>query len=170
MEQPITSESENLVGDSSAELPHIIFKLNDHKYALSSEFVIHMEALGVVTPMIDMDAHCCGMKLFGGVSVPIYNLHSMFDIDGMKAAADNPKSQQSQASDGNEKMLIYYQVNDVTKGIIVDSVSDIQVLDELFDLPRFISDTQSKYILRVAKDSNAQEKNRIIQVVNAYAI
>lgn len=168
MEQLITSESENVVGDSSAELPHIIFKLNNHKYALSSEFVIHMEALGDVTPMIDMDAHCCGMKLFGGVSVPIYNLHSMFDIDGMKAEED--KSQQSQTSGGNDKMLIYYQVNDVTKGIIVDSVSDIQVLDELFDLPRFISDTQSKYILRVAKDSNEQEKNRIIQVINAYAI
>lgn len=162
-------ETEGVSSISSSTLPHIIFKLKNHKYALSSEFVIHMEALGDITPMIDMDAHCCGMKLFDGVSVPIYNLRSMFDVDSPENAQEE-SNQQDQADESGNQMLIYYQVDGVIKGIVVDSVSDIQVLQELFELPQFIADTKSKYILCVAKDNNAQDKERIIQVVNAHAI
>lgn len=260
--------------DSTGEtLPHIIFKLKDHKYAISSEFVIHMEALGPVTPMVDMDAHCRGMIIFNGVSVPIYNLRSMFGIgdfgkeleammqqriqdhekwveelertvlesrefmlttdphacafgkwydsfesdnsylnvflksidephrkihqtgDTVKKLMAQSKQDEALAAikdmketyfqktisllsqvssayvEGSKEMLIYYQVDGVLKGIVVDSISDIHVLDDLYGLPEMLQTGENPYIERVAKDPTGKSgRDSVIQIINARAI
>lgn len=268
-----TLESGSPQAAAGETLPHIIFKLKDHKYAISSEFVIHMEALGPVTPMVDMDPHCRGMILFNGVSVPIYNLRSMFGIEDLgqelkimmqqrirdheawvqelessvlderdftlttdpRACAfgkwydafesDNSylniflknieephrkihetgdtvkrlmslgKQEEARAAiqemkekyfsktiellgqvsdaylEGSKEMLIYYQVDGVLKGIVVDSISDIHVLDDLYGLPEIMRTGESQYIERVAKDAGGTTgRDSVIQVINARAI
>lgn len=70
-------EGEDAPPESEA-VPYIIFLLHTHRFAVSSEYVLHMEQLGEVTPVKDLGPYCLGIILFNGQSVPVYDLRAMF--------------------------------------------------------------------------------------------
>jgi purine-binding chemotaxis protein CheW len=61
-------------------LPHVIFTLQNGKYAISGEYVLHIEVLGKVTPMVDSQPYCRGVVLFNGQSIPVFDMRGMFGI------------------------------------------------------------------------------------------
>lgn len=76
-------EEELLFEDAGAPpegeaVPYIIFLLHTNKFAVSSEYVLHMEQLGDVTPVKDLGPYCLGIVLFNDESVPVYDLRAMF--------------------------------------------------------------------------------------------
>ncbi len=249
-----------------AVLPYVVFKLKDNKFALSSRYVLHIEVLGTVTPMAGMDQFCRGIILFNDVSVPVFDMRSMFGIgnyvkelesfmqeriknhedwvaalehsvetgeefkmttDPHKCAfgkwfdtfeSDNSyfnvymrgvdaphkaihrtgevvmrlmrEGKKDEAMDeirrmkdtdfaktkeilagasqiymeGSREMLIVLQMEDGMKGIIVDSITDIKVLNDMCGVPK--NTENCKYISNIAKDKMPDGDVELIQIIN----
>lgn len=259
-----------LNGASGTVLPYVIFKLKDNKFALSSRYVLHIEVLGTVTPMAGMGQFCRGIILFNEVSVPVFDMRSMFGIgnyvkelesfmqeriknhedwvaaleksvetgeefkmttDPNKCAfgkwfdtfeSDNSyfnvymrgvdaphraihktgevvmrlmrEGKRNEAMDeirrmkdtdfvktkeilagaskiymeGSREMLIVLQMEDGLKGIVVDSITDIKVLNDMCGMPK--NSDNSKYISNIAKDRTPDGDIELIQIINTQEI
>ncbi len=66
--------------EQNQDLPHVIFTVKDNKYALSSKYVLHLEVLGEVTPMVGMESYARGVILFHEEAVPVYDMRKLFGI------------------------------------------------------------------------------------------
>lgn len=61
-------------------LPDVIFYLQDEKYSISSQYVLHIGVLPKITPMTGLEHYCRGIVLFNNESVPVYDLRKVFGI------------------------------------------------------------------------------------------
>ncbi len=77
----MNSDAEGILSEvPGTVLPYVVFRLQDNKFALSSRYVLHIEVLGNVTPMAGMGEFCRGIILFNDISVPVFDMRSMFGI------------------------------------------------------------------------------------------
>ncbi|MDL2237997.1 CZB domain-containing protein [Christensenellaceae bacterium OttesenSCG-928-K19] len=60
------------------EMPHVVFKVGENKYAVSSDYVLHIQVLEGITPMVGADPYCKGVVAFDGNNIPVYDLQMMF--------------------------------------------------------------------------------------------
>ncbi|MGI6152200.1 MAG: CZB domain-containing protein [Christensenellaceae bacterium] len=69
-------------------LPHVIFKLQESQYAISSTHVLHIQKLEQVIPIVGTGPFVRGTVLFNGMTVPVYELRTMFGMSDLGAELD----------------------------------------------------------------------------------
>ena len=69
-----------------AELPHVVFKVGDNKYAISSKYVLHLEVLKDITPMVGQEWYARGVILFDDKAIPVFDIRKLF---GIKAQSED---------------------------------------------------------------------------------
>lgn len=69
-------------------MPHVIFKVQDSLFAISSTYVLHIEVLGKVTPIVDAKNFVRGVILFNEQSIPVYDLRLIFGMSDYSSELD----------------------------------------------------------------------------------
>ncbi len=257
-------------GEQGHALPQIVFKVKDSKFAISSKYVVHIQVLETITPMVGTNSDCRGVVLYHDVSVPVYDMKKIFHLEdnleeldtmmqhriqdhknwveelersvaedreftlttdphqckfgkwldtfetdnsylrmylngvhephravhetgisvnkliheGKKAEAQKLIEKMKEShykktvgilagaaqaiKDSMREMLIVLQVENELKGILVDSITDIKVLDDLCGLPPNME--TSAYIEGIARDVKPNHEIELIQLINVFEL
>lgn len=148
--------------DDTQVFPYIVFRLQDVRYAISSEHVLAIKVLEGLFPIIGLDANCRGAVMFRGKCISVYDLRRMFGLPDAAAQADHGEQTL-------RDMLILLQIDTQTVGIIVDEVCGIQTLCSINAADEKDAGAQgSEYISFIAADST--QENGIIEVFNPFSL
>lgn len=123
-------------------LQYLTFELNDEHYGVDILRVQEIKGWDHVTPIPNTPTHLCGVLNLRGAIVPIVDLRLLFDMPFV------PYSKTT--------VVVVLKVHDVTQrivGIVVDAVSDAQMIDPDFikDAPDFGEVVATDFINGITK-------------------
>lgn len=130
---------------SEQDYPWILFALGDTEYAINSKYVLSIEILGEITPVVDARPSCPGITRSRGDMIELLDLRALFCMGDYKSAKDDPND--------DRYMLVVIETEGVKRGVIVDQIVSVEYITNFTDT--VISDEggaiTSQYIRQVAR-------------------
>jgi len=140
-----------LLGEESDEertekdYPWIVFALDGTEYGVNSKFVLSIEIIGEITPIVDAPHHCPGITQSRGDMIDLLDLRALFGLGDYISAKSN--------SNDDRYMMMVIETGDKKRGVIVDEIVSVEYITNFID--GVVSDhagaITSQYIRQVAK-------------------
>lgn len=123
-------------------IQQVIFKLDEEEYGIEIMNVYVIEKYHEVIKIPNTPEYIKGIINLRGEVLPIYDLRKKFHLN-------------AKPIDENTKVIVTYS-NDMKVGFVVDSVTEIQMIDEkdIETPPKIVVGINRKYIKKIAKLEN----------------
>jgi len=136
---------------AESDFPWILFSLSGQAYSINSRYVLSIEILGEITPIVDAAPHSPGITESRGEMIELIDMLALFGSGHYLMGKEDDKDAVS--------MMIVTEVNDVKRGIIVDEILAVEHITR-FD-ENFMSEKEhagsSQYISKIAKREKTDE-------------
>ena len=101
-----------------SELPWIVFSINKTAYGINSKYVLSIEILGELIPIVDAPHYCPGIVRSRGDLIELLDIRALFGSgDYQSAITDSPTA---------VFMMIVTEMNQVKRGLIVDEILAVE--------------------------------------------
>ena len=146
LEKEVRSE---LLGETSEEdrsekdYPWIVFAVDNQEYGVNSKYVLSIEIIGEITPVVDAPHHCPGITPSRGEMIDLMDLRALFGLGDYLSA---------KTEDDDRIMMMVIETGDKKRGVIVDEIVSVEYITNFIE--GVVSDTAgsitSQYIREVA--------------------
>lgn len=117
-----TLELEQEDNRDESDYPWILFSINDTAYAINSKYVLSIELLGEITPIVDGPHYSPGMTRSRGEMIDLLDIRAVFGVgDYQSAKIDTPDA---------FYMIVVVEINGVKRGLIVDEIISVEHISE----------------------------------------
>ena len=127
------------------EYPWIVFALDGTEYGINSKYVLSIEIVGGITPIVDAAHHCPGITRSRGNMIELLDLRALFGLgDYQSAKSDN----------GDDRyMMVVIETEGIKRGVIVDQIVSVEYITrfEAGVIDKTDGSLASRYISRVAR-------------------
>jgi purine-binding chemotaxis protein CheW len=139
-----------LLGEESEEertekdYPWIVFALDGTEYGVNSKFVLSIEIIGDITPIVDAQSHCPGITQSRGDMIDLLDLRALFGLGDYISAKNDTKD--------DRYMMMVIETGDKKRGVIVDEIVSVEYITNFIDGVVSESDGSitSQYIRQIA--------------------
>lgn len=144
---------------AETEFPWILFSLGGTAYGINSKYVLSIEILGEITPIIDAPHYTPGITRSRGEMIDILDMRALFGSgDYRSAKEDNPDA---------IYMMVVTEVNNVKRGLIVDEIISVEYITKFVDeVIGAEGGLESRYVERVARREKTDEPVLILKPEN----
>jgi len=118
---------EELLGEDrdEKEYPWIIFALDGTEYGVNSKYVLSIEIIGEITPVVDAAHHCPGITRSRGEMIDLLDLRALFGLgDYITAKSD---------SNDDQFMMMVVETEGKKRGVIVDQIVSVEYITNFID-------------------------------------
>ncbi|MCL1820133.1 MAG: chemotaxis protein CheW [Oscillospiraceae bacterium] len=130
---------------SEAEYPWIVFALDGTEYGINSKYVLSIEIVGEITPIVDAQHHCPGITRSRGNMIELLDLRALFGVgDYLSAKSD---------SHDDRYMMVVIETEGIKRGVIVDQIVSVEYITRFEDgvVDKTEGALSSRYVSRVAR-------------------
>jgi len=128
---------------SEKDYPWIVFALDGTEYGVNSKYVLSIEIIGEITPIVDAASHCPGITQSRGDMIDLLDLRALFGLGDYVSAKKD---------EDDRVMMMVIETGDKKRGVIVDEIVSVEYITNFID--GVVSDTAgaitSHYIREVA--------------------
>jgi len=152
-------ESEDDRTDS--DFPWLVFDINGTEYGINSKYVLSIEKLNEVTPIIEAPDYCPGVTLSRGEMIELLDLRALFGI-GDYTCANN---------DGNDAhyMMVVIDTGDMKRGLNIDRIVAVEEIMQF--MPGVIGEEEGELAAKYISQIALREKyNSPVLILNADAL
>ena len=107
---------------SENEYPWLVFDIAGTEYGINSKYVLSIEKLGEVTPVVEAPSHCPGITQFRGDIIELLDLRVLFGIGNYKTAKTDEQ-------DVNY-MLVVVEIGEIKRGLTVDQIVSVEEITQ----------------------------------------
>jgi len=129
---------------SEKEYPWIVFALDGTEYGVNSKYVLSIEIIGDITPIVDAPRHCPGITQSRGDMIDLLDLRALFGLGDYLSAKSDSKD--------DRYMMMVIETGMKKSGVIVDEIVSVEYITNFID--GVVSDSHgsitSQYIRQVA--------------------
>jgi len=126
------------------DFPWIVFSLDGTEYGVISRYVLSIEIIGSITPVVDAPSHCPGITQSRGDMIDLLDLRALFGLGDYVSAKSN--------SNDDKYMMMVVETGDKKRGVIVDEIVSVEYINNFID--GVISETdgsiKSQFISQIA--------------------
>ena len=129
---------------SEKEYPWIVFALDGTEYGINSKYVLSIEIIGDITPVVDAQSHCPGITQSRGDMIDLLDLRALFGLgDYISAKAD---------SKDDRFMMMVIETDNKKRGVIVDEIVSVEYITNFIEgvVSEKDGSITSQYIRQVA--------------------
>jgi len=110
---------------SERDYPWIIFSLDGTEYGVNSKYVLSIEIIGDITPIVDAMSHCPGITQSRGEMIDLLDLRALFGLgDYITAKAE---------SKDDRFMMMVIETGDKKRGVIVDEIVSVEYITNFIE-------------------------------------
>ena len=108
-----------------SEYPWIVFALDNTEYGVNSKFVLSIEIIGEITPIVDAPPHCPGITPSRGEMIDLLDLRTLFGLGDYVTAkgGDNDAP----------VMMMVIETSGKKRGVIVDEIVSVEYITNFID-------------------------------------
>ena len=142
---------------SERDYPWIVFALDGTEYGVNSKYVLSIEIIGGITPVVDAQVYCPGITQSRGVMIDLLDLRALFGLgDYVSAKSD---------SSDDRFMMMVIETGDKKRGVIVDEIVSVEYITNFLDgvVSEHDGAITSQYISQVA---TRQKLNSPVLILN----
>jgi len=127
------------------DFPWIVFSLNGTEYGVNSRYVLSIEILGKITPLVDAPDCCPGITRSRGEMIELLDLRALFGLGDYISAKEN--------SQDDQYMMMVIDIDNVKLGVIVDRIVSVEHITQFeTSVAGAAGDAAaSKYVRQVAR-------------------
>jgi len=127
------------------DYPWILFALDGTEYGINSKYVLSIEILGKITPIVDAKSHCPGIAKSRGEMIELLDLRALFGLG-------NYISAKAEGHD-DQYMMIVIETDNVKRGVIVDQIVSVEYITKFIEsvVSEHTGTISSQFIRQVAK-------------------
>jgi len=125
--------------------PWILFALDGTEYGINSKYVLSIEILGKITPIVDAQSHSPGITESRGEMIELVDLRALFGLGDYVSAKTDIKD--------DRYMMIVIETEHVKRGVIVDQIVSVEYITQFVDSVANINNgaKSSQYIREIAR-------------------
>jgi len=129
---------------SEKDYPWIVFSLDGTEYGINSKYVLSIEIIGEITPIVDAQSHCPGITQSRGDMIDLLDLRALFGLGDYVSAKASGKD--------DRYMMMVIETVDKKRGVIVDEIVSVEYITKFIDgvVSEGHSSITSQYIRQVA--------------------
>ena len=105
---------------SEKEYPWIVFALDGTEYGINSKYVLSIEILGEITPIVDAQSHCPGITRSRGDMIELLDLRALFCLGNYVSAKSDTKD--------DRYMMVVIETEGIKRGMIVDKIVSVEYI------------------------------------------
>ena len=128
---------------SEKDYPWIVFAVDGTEYGVNSKYVLSIEIIGEITPIVDAGHHCPGITQSRGDMIDLLDLRALFGLGDYASA---------KSEDDDRIMMMVIETGDKKRGVIVDEIVSVEYITNFIE--GVVSETAgavtSQYIREVA--------------------
>ncbi|MCL2227540.1 MAG: chemotaxis protein CheW [Oscillospiraceae bacterium] len=107
------------------EYPWIVFSLDSTEYGINSKFVLSIEIIGEITPVVDAPGHCPGITQSRGDMIDLLDLRALFGLGDYISA--------KRSSEHDRIMMMVIETEGKKRGVIVDEIVSVEYITNFID-------------------------------------
>ena len=137
----ITVKSEHERDES--EYPWIMFSINGTAYAVNSKYVLSIEILEEITPLVDAPHYCPGITESRGDYIELIDTRILFGLGDYLSA---------KAGKANVRhMMLVTEIEETKRGLIVDDILSVEFISKFTqDVVGDMGGVKSQYVRQIA--------------------
>ena len=146
------------------DYPWIVFSLDGTEYGVNSRYVLSIEIIGEITPIVDAQSHCPGITQSRGDMIDLLDLRALFGLgDYISAKTD---------SEDDRYMMMVIETGDKKRGVIVDEIVSVEYITNFIDgvVGERDGSITSQYIRQVATREKLDSPVLILNPENLNAL
>jgi len=159
-----------LLGEVSEEdrheraYPWIVFALDNTEYGVNSKFVLSIEIIGDITPIVDASPYCPGITQSRGDMIDLLDLRALFGL------GDYVSTKNEGADD--RIMMMVIETGGKKRGVIVDEIVSVEYITNFIDgvVGEQSGSITSQYIRQVATREKLDSPVLILNPENLNAL
>ena len=128
---------------SEKDYPWIVFSVDGTEYGVNSKYVLSIEIIGEITPVVDATQYCPGITQSRGDMIDLLDLRALFGLGNYVSA---------KSSDDDRVMMMVIETDDKKRGVIVDEIVSVEYISNFIE--GVVNETDgsvtSQYIREVA--------------------
>ena len=130
---------------SEKDYPWIVFSLDGTEYGVNSKFVLSIEIIGEITPIVDAQNHCPGITQSRGDMIDLLDLRALFGLGDYITAKTDTKD--------DRYMMMVIETGDKKRGVIVDEIVSVEYITNFIDgvVSEHEGSITSQFIKQIAK-------------------
>ena len=109
---------------SEKDYPWIVFSVDGTEYGVNSKYVLSIEIIGDITPIVDAAHHCPGITRSRGDMIDLMDLRALFGLGDYVSA---------KTSDDDRVMMMVVETGDKKRGVIVDEIVSVEYITNFLD-------------------------------------
>jgi len=128
---------------SEKDYPWIVFALDGTEYGVNSKYVLSIEIIGDITPIVDAAPHCPGITQSRGDMIDLLDLRALFGLGDYVSA---------KSADDDRVMMMVIETGDKKRGVIVDEIVSVEYITNFIEgvVSEKAGSVTSQYIREVA--------------------
>jgi len=107
------------------EYPWIVFALDTTEYGINSKYVLSIEIIGEITPVVDAAHHCPGITRSRGDMIDLLDLRALFGLGDYISAKSDSKD--------DRVMMMVVETEGKKRGVIVDEIVSVEYITNFID-------------------------------------
>ena len=128
---------------SEKDYPWIVFSLDNTEYGVNSKYVLSIEIIGEITPIVDAGSHCPGITQSRGDMIDLLDLRALFGLGDYVSA---------KSAEDDRVMMMVIETGDKKRGVIVDEIVSVEYITNFIEgvVAETAGAITSQYIREVA--------------------
>jgi len=128
---------------SEKDYPWIVFSVDKTEYGVNSKYVLSIEIIGEITPIVDAAQHCPGITQSRGDMIDLLDLRALFGLGDYVSA---------KTSDDDRIMMMVIETGEKKRGVIVDEIVSVEYITNFIEgvINEGDSAVKSQYIREIA--------------------
>jgi len=102
------------------DYPWIVFAVENTEYGVNSKYVLSIEIIGEITPIVDAGHHCPGITMSRGDMIDLLDLRLLFGLGDYISAKAGSKD--------DRYMMMVIETGDKKRGVIVDEIVSVEYI------------------------------------------
>jgi len=132
---------------SEKDYPWIVFSLDGTEYGVNSKYVLSIEIIGEITPIVDAASHCPGITQSRGDMIDLLDLRALFGLGDYVSAKSN---------DDDRVMMMVIETGDKKRGVIVDEIVSVEYITNFIE--GIVSETAGAITSQFIREVATREK------------
>jgi len=109
---------------SEKDYPWIVFSVDSTEYGVNSKYVLSIEIIGEITPVVDAGHYCPGITQSRGDMIDLLDLRALFGLGDYTSA---------KSSDDDRVMMMVIETGDKKRGVIVDEIVSVEYITNFIE-------------------------------------
>jgi len=109
---------------SEKDYPWIVFAVDNQEYGVNSKYVLSIEIIGEITPVVDAPHHCPGITPSRGEMIDLMDLRALFGLGDYISA---------KTEDDDRVMMMVIETGEKKRGVIVDEIVSVEYITNFIE-------------------------------------